>query len=158
MSSIGLATAAERDSLARSSRSQVSSATRTGALSCLRTRRRFGAQPTPSSVRSRPVKSATSDRLSWVACGVRLLHSQRREAAVMDVVFGLWADAGAAPDHGGGGAGALGAPVVGPSGFLDLLETIYGLGAQDRKRVVYGKSVSVRVDLGGRRFIQNKKK
>src|SRR3546814_16009315 len=29
--------------------------------------------------------------------------------------------------------------------------------ARDRKRVVYGKSVSVRVDIGGRRFIQKKK-
>src|SRR3546814_14393250 len=141
MSSIGLATAAERDSLARSSRSQVSSATRTGALSCLRTRRRFGAQPTPSSVRSRPVKSATSDRLSWVACGVRLLHSQRREAAVMDVVFGLWAAAGAASDPGGGGAGALGAPGVGPGGFLDSLDTHYRLGSTHTARGVLFASV-----------------
>src|SRR3546814_11503824 len=31
------------------------------------------------------------------------------------------------------------------------------LDRQDRKRVVYGKSVSVRVDLGGRRFIKKKK-
>src|SRR3546814_20970596 len=29
---------------------------------------------------------------------------------------------------------------------------------QDRKSVVYGKSVSVRVDLGGRRIIKKKKK
>jgi hypothetical protein len=31
----------------------------------------------------------------------------------MDIVFGLWADGGASPDHGGGEAGAVGAPVVG---------------------------------------------
>src|SRR3546814_19337260 len=30
-------------------------------------------------------------------------------------------------------------------------------GAPDRKRVVVGKSVSVRVDLGGRRLIKNKR-
>jgi ATP-dependent helicase/nuclease subunit B len=45
----------------------------------------------------------------------------------MDIVFGLWADGGAAPDHGGAGIGSLGAPVVGPNGLLDLLETVYGL-------------------------------
>src|SRR3546814_17253221 len=32
------------------------------------------------------------------------------------------------------------------------------LAARDRKRVVYGKSVSVRVHLGGRRIIKKKKK
>jgi ATP-dependent helicase/nuclease subunit B len=45
----------------------------------------------------------------------------------MDIVFGLWADGGAAPDHGGEGAGALGAPVVGPNGLLEILELPYGL-------------------------------
>jgi ATP-dependent helicase/nuclease subunit B len=45
----------------------------------------------------------------------------------MDVVFGLWADGGAAPDHGGEEEGALGAPVIGPKGLLDILETAYGL-------------------------------
>src|SRR3546814_15933090 len=34
---------------------------------------------------------------------------------------------------------------------------ILGLLSQDRKSVVEGKSVSVRVDLGGRRIIKNKK-
>lgn len=45
----------------------------------------------------------------------------------MDIVFGLFADGGAFPDHGGGKTGALGAPVVGPQGLLDILETILGL-------------------------------
>src|SRR3546814_14582040 len=36
-----------------------------------------------------------------------------------------------------------------------LLESLEG---KDRKSVVEGKSVSVRVDLGGRRFIKKKKK
>ena len=44
----------------------------------------------------------------------------------MDIVFGLFADGGASPDHGGNDAGALGAPVVGPHGLLDILETILG--------------------------------
>src|SRR3546814_13946320 len=39
---------------------------------------------------------------------------------------------------------------------LDDGSTAYAKG--DRKRVVYGKSVSVRLDLGGRRFIQNNQK
>ena len=47
----------------------------------------------------------------------------------MDIVFGLWADGGASPDHGGDGAGAVGAPVVGPNGLLDILEMRYGLSA-----------------------------
>src|SRR3546814_11552431 len=37
-------------------------------------------------------------------------------------------------------------------------ETLESLFAEDRKSVVYGKSVSVRVDLGGRRIIKKKKK
>lgn len=47
----------------------------------------------------------------------------------MDIVFGLWADGGAFPDHGGDGAGAVGAPAVGPNGLLDILEMPYGLSA-----------------------------
>jgi hypothetical protein len=47
----------------------------------------------------------------------------------MDIVFGLWADGGASPDHGGDGAGAVGAPVVGPNGIADILEMHYGLSA-----------------------------
>src|SRR3546814_10963847 len=36
--------------------------------------------------------------------------------------------------------------------------TVRGVEAEDRKSVVSGKSVSVRVDLGGRRSIKKKKK
>ena len=54
----------------------------------------------------------------------------------MDIVFGLFADGGAVPDHGGISKGALGAPVVGPSGLLDLLETIYGLSEPPSAHVV----------------------
>ncbi|WP_181008479.1 PD-(D/E)XK nuclease family protein [Sphingomonas montanisoli] len=54
----------------------------------------------------------------------------------MDVVFGLWADGGASPDHGGVGTGALGQPVVGPAGFVDILETAVGLGGPRRPQVV----------------------
>src|SRR3546814_11597228 len=36
-------------------------------------------------------------------------------------------------------------------------DPIFAEGLTDRKSVVSGKSVSVRVDLGGRRFIKNKK-
>jgi ATP-dependent helicase/nuclease subunit B len=54
----------------------------------------------------------------------------------MDVVFGLWTDPAAFPDHGGSGDGALGAPVVGPSGMLDILETARGLGAPPSAGVV----------------------
>lgn len=54
----------------------------------------------------------------------------------MDIVFGLFADGGAVPDHGGDGSGALGAPVVGPNGLLDLLETIYGLSAPPTAHVL----------------------
>ena len=55
---------------------------------------------------------------------------------MMDIVFGLWADAGAWPEHGGVGDGALGAPVVGPSGVLEILETARGLGAPGTPNVV----------------------
>lgn len=54
----------------------------------------------------------------------------------MDVVFGLWADGGASPDHGGGAGGALGEPVVGPVGLIDILETSLGLGGPPRPQVV----------------------
>ena len=61
----------------------------------------------------------------------------------MDIVFGLWADGGAWPPHGGArdGAlngslnGALGAPVVGPAGLTDLLQTIYGLSGPPASQV-----------------------
>lgn len=55
---------------------------------------------------------------------------------MMDIVFGLWADSGAWPDHGGTGDGALGAPVVGPNGLLEILETARGLGAPNTPNVV----------------------
>jgi ATP-dependent helicase/nuclease subunit B len=54
----------------------------------------------------------------------------------MDIVFGLWADGSAAPDHGGIGQGASGAPVVGPAGLLDILETCYGLSAPTNSQIV----------------------
>jgi hypothetical protein len=54
----------------------------------------------------------------------------------MDVVFGIWADGGAWPEHGGTGTGALGSPVVGPLGLLDVLETARGLGAPAVANVV----------------------
>ncbi|TAY41471.1 PD-(D/E)XK nuclease family protein [Rhizobium leguminosarum] len=54
----------------------------------------------------------------------------------MDVVFGLWADGGASPGHGGGVAGALGQPVLGPVGLVDMLETALGLGGPPRPQVV----------------------
>lgn len=54
----------------------------------------------------------------------------------MDIVFGLWADGGAVPDHGGDGSASVGAPVVGPNGLLDILETILGLSAPPSAYVV----------------------
>ena len=54
----------------------------------------------------------------------------------MDIVLGLQADAGAWPDHGGTGTGASGAPVVGPNGFVEILETARGLGAPRTPGVV----------------------
>lgn len=54
----------------------------------------------------------------------------------MDVVFGLFADQGAVPDHGGGESGALGAPVVGPAGLVGLLEVALGLGGPPSPQVV----------------------
>ena len=54
----------------------------------------------------------------------------------MDLVFGLWADGGASPDHGGAAGGALGQPVVGPGGLVDVLETALSLGGPRRAQVV----------------------
>ncbi|WP_193175436.1 PD-(D/E)XK nuclease family protein [Oricola nitratireducens] len=54
----------------------------------------------------------------------------------MELVFDLWADRGAFPDHGGGPQGALGQPVVGPLGLVDTLETMLGLGAPPTAHVV----------------------
>lgn len=54
----------------------------------------------------------------------------------MDIVLGLHADAGAWPDHGGMGAGASGAPVVGPNGLVEILETARGLGSPSTPNVV----------------------
>lgn len=48
----------------------------------------------------------------------------------MNIVFGLWADGRTAPEHGADGAAAgAGSPVLGPQGFLDVLETGFGLSA-----------------------------
>ena len=55
---------------------------------------------------------------------------------MMEIVFGLQADAGAWPDHGGTGSAASGAPVVGPNGFVEILETARGLGAPETPNVV----------------------
>jgi len=71
----------------------------------------------------------------------------------MDIVFGLFADGGAVPDHGGTASGALGAPVVGPNGLLDLLETIYGLSEPPTAHVVRiaaWQSALAAVDKGDR--------
>lgn len=54
----------------------------------------------------------------------------------MDLVFGLWADGGASPDHAGEVGGSLGRPVVGPTGLADILETAVGLGGPHNPRVV----------------------
>src|SRR3546814_11935594 len=59
--------------------------------------------------------------------------------------------AGARPHGGGDAAGAE--PRV-----QRVRAESGGLSAGDRKSVVWGKSVSVRVDLGGRRLIKKKKK
>src|SRR3546814_16342349 len=42
--------------------------------------------------------------------------------------------------------------------FVDRLFPNYRVTGQDRQSVVWGKSVSVRVDVGGRRRVKNKKK
>src|SRR3546814_15314736 len=44
------------------------------------------------------------------------------------------------------------------AGGLELAQRVPQLRAEDRKSVVEGKSVSVRVDIGGRRIIKKKKK
>jgi ATP-dependent helicase/nuclease subunit B len=54
----------------------------------------------------------------------------------MDVVFGIWADGGASPDHGCGEHGGLGQPVIGPLGLVELLETRLGLGGPVKPQVV----------------------
>ena len=54
----------------------------------------------------------------------------------MDIVFGIWADSGTSPDHGGSDNGAFGAPTVGPNGLLDILETIHGFSAPSTAYVV----------------------
>jgi len=72
----------------------------------------------------------------------------------MDIVFGLWADGGAWPPHGGGPGGALGAPVVGPAGLTDLLQTIYGLsgppGSQVERTAAWQRALEAADD--GHRF------
>jgi len=47
----------------------------------------------------------------------------------MNIVFGLWADGRAAPEHGALSAASGGCPVLGPQGMLDTLETGLGLAA-----------------------------
>ena len=54
----------------------------------------------------------------------------------MDLVFGLWADAGAFPDHGGTASGAMGQPVVGPMGLIEIVETTLGIGGPQKPQVV----------------------
>lgn len=54
----------------------------------------------------------------------------------MDIVFGLWADAGASPDHGGAVSGSMGQPVVGPGGLVDILELAIGIGTPRKSQVV----------------------
>ncbi|MDP3411055.1 PD-(D/E)XK nuclease family protein [Bosea sp. (in: a-proteobacteria)] len=54
----------------------------------------------------------------------------------MNIVFGLWADGGASPDHGGGAGGSMGQPVVGPAGLVDLLEVSLGIGGPRKPQVV----------------------
>src|SRR3546814_21159351 len=46
----------------------------------------------------------------------------------------------------------------GPGDVRDVIAAFNALRLRDRKSVVSGKSVSVRVDLGGRRIIKKKKK
>lgn len=54
----------------------------------------------------------------------------------MDLVFGLWADSGATPDHAGEPPGSLGRPVVGPVGLADILEIALGIGGPHKPHVV----------------------
>lgn len=74
----------------------------------------------------------------------------------MDVVFGMWADGGAVPDHGGDQRGSIGQPVVGPSGLVDLLETKLGLRQPRQSQLVRIASFqAVLRDLGGTYFWSN---
>lgn len=71
----------------------------------------------------------------------------------MKIVFGLWADGGAWPDHGGDAAGSLGQPVVGPIGLVDILETLLGLGGPATAQVVRIARFQSRLEsLGGSYF------
>src|SRR3546814_20066600 len=56
------------------------------------------------------------------------------------------------------GADAILQKPFAPEELLDLIDAVCVGGQGDRKSVVEGKSVSVRVDLGGRRIIKKKKK
>ncbi|MCA0208641.1 MAG: PD-(D/E)XK nuclease family protein [Proteobacteria bacterium] len=72
---------------------------------------------------------------------------------MMDIIFGLWADGGASPEQGGDGPGALGAPVVGPHGLLEILETACGLGAPPVPHVVRVAAYQAALEAAGpRRF------
>src|SRR3546814_15538106 len=53
---------------------------------------------------------------------------------------------------------ALLAPTAPLRDVIDAIHAICLLHGRDRKSVVWGKSVSVRVDLGGRRIIKKKKR
>src|SRR3546814_17113394 len=65
----------------------------------------------------------------------------------------------AAAAAGGDARGRSAAHGAGPAGARRLrAREPAGAARQDRKSVVWGKSVSVRVDLGGRRIIKQKKK
>jgi ATP-dependent helicase/nuclease subunit B len=54
----------------------------------------------------------------------------------MELVFGLWTDGGAKPDHGGEAGGSIGQPVVGPAGLIDILETAIGIGGPRKAQVM----------------------
>src|SRR3546814_13964207 len=83
-----------------------------------------------------PAGGPGDDRGDHVLAGAR----QRRPAAAA----------------GAGGAGSLAARAR--RHRAAALHRHHGLTEQDRKSVVYGKSVSVRVDLGGRRIFKKNKK
>src|SRR3546814_17503065 len=65
---------------------------------------------------------------------------------------GLWDDAHGALSAGGGASSASGAGVVAAA-----VAAVALLPSADRKSVGSGKSVSVRVDLGGRRILKKNK-
>ncbi len=73
---------------------------------------------------------------------------------MLNIVFGLQADAGAWPDHGGTGAGSSGSPVVGPSGLIEILETARGLGFPAPSTVVRIAAFQAALEKlsGGQRF------